>query len=65
MEFIFNLSEQYLFEKLLFIGQLIFWVFCYFFLFFFESTVRRGCRAGSIIDIVKYVNSEFESYCFL
>lgn len=64
MEFIFNLREQYLFEKLLFIGQLIFWVFCYFFLFFFESTVRRG-RAGSIIDIVKYVNSEFESYCFL
>lgn len=51
--------------KLLFIGQLIFWVFCYFFLFFFESTVRRGCRAGSIIYIVKYVNSEFESYCFL
>lgn len=34
MEFIFNLREQYLFEKLLFIGQLIFWVFCYFFLFF-------------------------------
>ena len=65
MEFIFNLREQYLFEKLLFIGQLIFWVFCYFFPFFFESTVRTGCRAGSIIYIVKYVNSEFESYCFL
>ena len=40
MEFIFNLREQYLFEKLLFIGQLIFWVFCYFFLFF--SNQRWG-----------------------
>lgn len=65
MEFIFNLREQYLCEKLLFIGQLLFFGFFVTFSFFFESTVRTGCRAGSIIYIVKYVNSEFESYCFL